>query len=84
MLTRLLFATLLLSILSCSCKKIFTYSANEIQIEEKDRNQNIKNIERLHSKAQGDSFRFVVISDTQRFYEEMDEFVEKVNGYTGI
>ena len=84
MLTRLLFATLLLSILSCSCKKIFSYSANEIQIEEKDRNQNIKNIERLHSKAQGDSFRFIVISDTQRFYDEMDEFVKKVNGYPGI
>ena len=84
MLTRLSFAILLLSILPCSCKKLFTYSANEIQIEEKDRNQNIKNIERLQSKAQNDSFRFVVISDTQRFYEEMDDFVEKVNSYPGI
>jgi len=84
MLTRLLFVTLLLSILTCSCKKLFTYSANEIQIEEKDRNQNVKNIERLQSKVQSDSFRFVVISDTQRFYDEMDDFVEKVNGYPGI
>ena len=84
MLTRLSFAILLLSILPCSCKKLFTYSANEIQIEEKDRNQNVKNIERLQSKAQNDSFRFVVISDTQRFYEEMDDFVEKVNSYPGI
>ena len=84
MLTRLSFAILLLSILPCSCKKLFTYSANEIQIDEKDRNQNVKNIERLQSKAQNDSFRFVVISDTQRFYEEMDDFVEKVNSYPGI
>ena len=84
MLTRLSFVILLLSIIPCSCKKLFTYSANEIQIEEKDRNQNIKNIERLQSKAQNDSFRFVVISDTQRFYEEMDDFVEKVNSYPGI
>ena len=84
MLTRFLFVALLLSILSSSCKKLFSYSANEIQIGEKDRDQNIKNIERLQSKEQTDSFRFVVISDCQRFYEEMDEFVEKINRYPGI
>ena len=84
MLTRLSFALILLSILPCSCKKLFTYSPNEIQIEEKDRNQNIKNIERLQSKSQNGSFRFVVISDTQRFYDEMDDFLEKINGYQGI
>ena len=68
---------ILLPFFLCSCKKLFTYSANEIQIEEKDRNQNIKNIERLQSKIQSDSFSFVVISDPQRFYDEMDDFVEK-------
>ena len=81
---RFLFVALLLSILSSSCKKLFSYNANEIQIEEKDRNQNIKNIERLQSKEQNDSFRFVVISDCQRFYEEVDEFVEKINKYPRI
>jgi len=81
---RFLFAALLLSILSSSCKKLFSYNANEIQIEEKDRNQNIKNIERLQSKEQKDSFRFVVISDCQRFYEEIDEFVGKINRYPDI
>ena len=81
---RFLFVALLLSTLSSSCKKLFSYSANEIQIEEKDRDQNIKNIERLQSKEPNDSFRFVVISDCQRFYEEMDEFIEKINGFPGI
>jgi len=81
---RFLFVALLLSILSSSCKKLFSYNANEIQIEEKDRNQNIKNIERLQSKEQKDSFRFVVISDCQRFYEEIDEFVGKINRYPDI
>jgi len=75
---------ILLSFFLYSCKKLFTYSANEIQIEEKDRNQNIKNIELLRSKTQGDSFSFVVISDPQRFYDEMDDFVQKVNDYHGI
>lgn len=84
MLTRLSFAILLLSILTYSCKKLFSYSANEIQIEEKDRDQNIKNIKRIQSKGQNEPFRFVVISDTQRFYEELDDFVEKINRYPGI
>src|SRR6187455_3237714 len=84
MLIRFLLSFVLLSILSSSCKKLFSYSANEIQIEEKDKNQNIKNIERLQSKEPNDSFRFVVISDCQRFYDEMDEFVDKINKYPGI
>lgn len=80
---RILFAGLL-CILFFSCKKLFTYNANEIQIDKKDKNQNIQNIERLRSKAQGASFRFVVITDTQRFYDEMDDFIEKINAYPDI
>ncbi|HET6722867.1 MAG TPA: metallophosphoesterase [Chitinophagaceae bacterium] len=80
---RVLFAGLL-CILFFSCKKLFTYSANEIQIDEKDRNQNIQNIERLRSKTQNASFRFVVITDTQRFYDEMDDFIKKINAYPDI
>jgi Icc protein len=81
---RFLFTTLVLSIFLSSCEKTFTYNANEIQIEEKDRDQNIKNIERLRSKSTNDSFNFVVISDTQRFYDELDDFVEKINSYPDI
>lgn len=80
---RFLLITLVLSIL-ISCGKTFTYNPNEIQLEEKDRNQNTKNIERLRSKQQTDSFSFVVISDTQRFYEELDDFVEKMNKHPNI
>ena len=74
----------MLSVFLISCEKTFTYNANEIQIEEKDRDQNTKNLERLQSKGQKDSFCFVVISDTQRFYDELDDFVEKVNSYPDI
>ncbi len=74
----------MVSIFLISCKKTFTYNANEIQIEQKDRDQNIKNIERLRSKSKNDSFNFVVISDTQRFYDELDDFVEKINSYPDI
>ena len=81
---RFLFATLVLSIFLISCERTFTYNANEIQIEEKDRNQNTKNLGRLQAEPPTDSFNFVVISDTQRFYEELDDFVEKINTYPNI
>jgi len=81
---RFIFTTLVLSIFLISCEKTFTYNANAIRIEEKDKNQNTKNLERLQSKGQKDSFCFAVISDTQRFYDELDDFVEKVNSYPDI
>ena len=81
---RYLFNTLVLSIFLTSCEKTFTYNANEIKIEEKDKDQNTKNLERLQSKGQKDSFCFVVISDTQRFYDDLDDFVEKVNSNPDI
>ena len=81
---RFLLTAMLLSVFLISCEKTFTYNPNEIRIEEKDKNQNTKNLERLQSKGQKDSFCFVVISDTQRFYDEMDDFVEKVNSYPDI
>ena len=81
---KLLFSTLLPLIFLCSCKKLFTYSKNEIQLDEKNKNQNIKNIRLLESKTQNVPFRFAVITDTQRFYEEMDEFVKKINTYPDI
>ena len=74
---RFLVTVLVLSIILISCEKTFSYNANEIQIEEKDRNQNTKNLERLRSKPENASFNFVVIADTQRFYEELDDLVEK-------
>jgi Icc protein len=78
------FIILLLSTFLISCEKTFTYNANEIQIDEKDKDQNTKNIERLRSKPDNGSFNFVVISDTQRFYEELDDLVEKLNNYTNL
>ncbi|TMI97178.1 MAG: metallophosphoesterase [Bacteroidetes bacterium] len=78
------FTILLLSIFLISCEKTFTYNANEIQIDEKDKDQNTKNLERLRSTPENGSFNFVVIADTQRFYEELDDLVEKLNSYPDI
>src|SRR6187551_2463318 len=81
---RFLVTVLVLSIILISCERTFSYNANEIQIEEKDRDQNTKNLERLRSKPENGSFNFIMISDTQRFYEELDDLVEKVNSIPDI
>lgn len=67
-----------------SCKKFIKYNANEIRLEEKYHNLNPKNINNLRSKAPKDSFSFIVISDSQRSYDELDDFVKKANSYHDI
>ncbi len=79
----LLLVTFTLVFLS-SCQKLIKYNANEIRIEEKDQFQNNKNIERIRSSAQKDSFSFIVISDSQRSYDELDDFVKRANNYPDI
>ena len=67
------------AILFTSCKDLFQYSPNEVRLEDADRNLNAKNIAKLRDLSQKDTFRFVVIGDTQRFYEETDDFVDSIN-----
>ena len=62
-----------------SCEKLVKYNANEIDLEEKYRNLNTKNLDRLRSTTPKNSFSFIVISDSQRSYDELNDFVKKAN-----
>lgn len=77
------FAAFLLITSGASCKDLFQYNPNEVRLEEKDKNMNVKNIQKIQALPQKDSFKFIVIGDSQRFYEELDEFVDHVNGLNG-
>ncbi len=79
----LMVAILILAFFS-SCQKLIKYNANEIRLEEKDRNQNTKNIALIKSAIPKDSFSFIVISDSQRSYDELDDFVKRANNYPDI
>lgn len=74
----------LLCFLLLSCKKIFRYNSGEIRLEEKFRNLNSKNISNILSAPAKDSFSFLVISDSQRSYDDLDDFVKKVNSLNNI
>src|SRR5688500_15170334 len=79
MMRRLLPLILLPVLLLASCKELFQYSPNEVRLEEAEKNLNEKNISKLKAKPAGEPIRFIVTGDSQRFYEELDAFVEHVN-----
>lgn len=53
------------------------YHPDEVRPDKHDLNAH--NIARLASLPSHNSFRFVLIGDTQRFYEELDAFVDHIN-----
>jgi 3',5'-cyclic-AMP phosphodiesterase len=65
--------------LTFSCRDVFQFNPNEIRLEEYEQNLNAKNIARLTTHAHGDTVKFILIGDSQRFYDEVEDFVHKVN-----
>src|SRR5688572_10058700 len=72
---KLLFYLVPLLIMS-SCKR-FVFHPDEIRPQEKALNsRNIEKIRRLESKP---VFNFILLGDTQRFYDEVEDFVDHAN-----
>jgi 3',5'-cyclic AMP phosphodiesterase CpdA len=62
-----------------SCKKFIEYSPNEVRLSDSEKSLNARNIARIEAAPAGDSFQFAVIGDTQRSYDELEDFVNSVN-----
>lgn len=75
---------LLLSISNLSCENVFEFSPNEVRLSEKEKNINAKNIAWIKAQPQKDTIKFVVTGDAQRFYNEIEAFVNKVNTLKNI
>src|SRR6187401_2235503 len=63
-----------------ACEQI-EYSPNEVRLEEDEKDLTRKNFDKIQALNldKKSSFRFAVISDTQRFYDEVDDAVEALN-----
>jgi 3',5'-cyclic-AMP phosphodiesterase len=72
-------ALLCMALLAISCKGVFQYHPQELRLEEAYRNLNAKNMARIAAIPQKDSLRFILIGDTQRFYDEVEDFVAHIN-----
>lgn len=79
-------ALLLCAALLSGCGLI-EFNPNETRVPEAYRDLTRKNLEALQQRpnpATGDTLRFVFIGDSQRFYEEAEDFVKSVNQQSGI
>ncbi|WP_082116265.1 metallophosphoesterase family protein [Hymenobacter terrenus] len=74
-------ASIAATVLLTGCD-LFEFSPNEIRTPEAYRDLTSKNLTALQARPNpwgDDSLRFVFISDSQRFYDEAEAFVESVN-----
>lgn len=74
----------LLALSLVSCKDLFQYSPNEVRLDEHEKNLNQKNIQKIQAAHPRENFRFILIGDAQRFYDEVEDFVGSVNALDDI
>ncbi len=73
-----------LSVLLVACDP-FEYHPYDVRLDSKYKDINRKNIERIRAKDKGnDTVRFVFAGDTQRWYDETEDFVKAVNSRNDI
>ncbi|TDE14712.1 metallophosphoesterase family protein [Dyadobacter psychrotolerans] len=75
---------LLLAIFTTSCDTLFQYNPNEIVLKDSEKDLNNKNLERIKSLPVKDTLRFILMGDTQRWYDESADFVKSANDQHGI
>jgi Icc protein len=77
-----LFSALLL--LLVSCEQLFEYHPNQIRLKGDEQNLTATNLQRLARQTPQDTLRILVMGDTQRFYDEAQDFVGKANPFQNI
>lgn len=75
---------ILLSIIIFSCEGLFQYNPNQIKLKDDERNLTLKNIENIKLLPQNDTIRFILMGDSQRWYDESADFVKSANSQRGI
>ncbi len=79
-------ALLLLSALYISSCEMIEYSPQEVRLKDSEKNLNQKSAQQIADKlsSRPDTFSFLFISDTQRFYNETDALIDAVSQHTDI
>ena len=68
---------LLLTLLGC--KDLIQYNLQEVRLDEDETNLNLKNIPKIEALPRRDTLKFILIGDTQRFYDQVEDFVTAAN-----
>lgn len=72
-------AILLIGISHFSCDGIFQYNPNQIVLKDNERDLTVKNIEKIKQLPVKDTLRFILMGDSQRWYDETSDFVKSAN-----
>lgn len=72
------------SFLQLSCEGLFQFNPNQIILKKSERDLNKKNIQQIQALPLSDTTRFILVGDTQRWYDETADFVESANKQKGI
>lgn len=79
---RLYFFAFLSALLGCADS--FEYSPNQIHDSNSPRDLNEYNLKRLNASRPDDTLTIALTGDSQRFYDEVELFVDKINAINGI
>lgn len=72
-------AVLGLAFTLASCDDLFQYNPNEETLLDKEKDLTAKNIGRISQLPVSDTTRFILMGDTQRWYDESEDFVQSAN-----
>ncbi|MCE6992129.1 metallophosphoesterase [Dyadobacter sp. CY323] len=81
-LPKLLLLPLLL--IAISCDSLILYNPNQIIADKDERNLSARNIERIQAIPVQDTLKFILMGDTQRWYDESVDFVKSANSQPDI
>ncbi|MBO9612598.1 MAG: metallophosphoesterase [Dyadobacter sp.] len=73
-----------LAFLLTSCDDLFQYNPNEETLLDRDKDLTAKNIARISQLPVSDTTRFILMGDTQRWYDECEDFVRSANQQKNI
>ncbi|MDQ6479334.1 metallophosphoesterase [Dyadobacter sp. LHD-138] len=72
-------AILFLGIFLISCDGIFQFNPNQIVLKDNEKDLTVKNIEKIKQLPVKDTLRFILMGDSQRWYDETSDFVKSAN-----
>ncbi len=63
---------------------LFEYSPYQIVLADDEKNLTEKNLQKIYLQTPDDTVRIILMGDTQRFYDDVDDFVKKANTLENI
>lgn len=79
-----LIGVLLLFLMITGCERVFEYHPNAVQLNESEKNLTQKYLEELGTGNPEDTIRLVLMGDTQRFYDHIQDFTNSARQQPNI